>query len=43
MRSKQAKLQPERIIGELCLGVAVAGVETLVVMGLIIAFASALN
>ncbi len=39
MRSKQTKLQPERIAGELCLGVAVAGVETLVVMGLIIAFA----
>jgi len=37
--NKQTKLQPERIAGELCLGVAVAGVETLVVMGLIIAFA----
>jgi hypothetical protein len=39
MRGKQTKFKPERIMGELCLGAAVAGVETLVVMGLIIAFA----
>jgi hypothetical protein len=39
MRGKQTKFQPERIMGELCLGVAVAGAETLVVMGLVLAFA----
>jgi hypothetical protein len=39
MRGKRMKFQPERIMGEVCLGVAAAGVETLVVMGLVLAFA----
>jgi hypothetical protein len=38
MRSKQTKFQSERIAGEVCLGAAVAAVETLVVWALIIAF-----
>jgi hypothetical protein len=39
MRGKQTNFQPERIMGEVCLGVAAAGLETLVVMGLVLAFA----
>jgi hypothetical protein len=33
MRSKQTKFQPERIMGEVCLGVAFTGAEILVVVG----------
>ena len=32
MRNKQPEFQFERVMGEVCLGVAVAGVETLIVM-----------
>jgi hypothetical protein len=34
VRSKRPKFQPERVMGEVCLGVAVAGVETLIVMAI---------
>ena len=36
MRSKQPEFQSERVMGEVCLGVAVAGVETLIVMAIAI-------
>ena len=38
MRSKQTTLQHQRMMGEACLGVAIAGVEILVVAGLVLAF-----
>jgi hypothetical protein len=38
VRSTQTKFQPERIMGEVCLVVAVAGAEILVVVGLVLAF-----
>jgi hypothetical protein len=38
-RALHTKFQPERIIREFGLGVALAGIETRVVMGLMIAFA----
>jgi len=41
LRSKQPKLQPERVMGEVCLGVAVTDIETLVIMGLVLAFTAA--
>ena len=36
VRSKQPEFQSERVMGEVCLGVAVAGVETLIVMAIAI-------
>jgi hypothetical protein len=38
MRSKQTKFQTDRRMGQVCLGVAVAGTEILVVVGLVLAF-----
>jgi hypothetical protein len=38
VRKQQTKFQPERIMGELCLGVAVAGAEILIVAALVLAF-----
>jgi len=35
VRSKQSEFQSERVMGEVCLGVAVAGVETLIVMAIV--------
>jgi hypothetical protein len=39
VRGKQIKFQSERVMADLCLGMAVAGVNTLIGIGLIIAFA----
>ena len=36
MRTKQREFQPERVMGDVCLGVAVAGVETLIAMAVVI-------
>ena len=36
MRSKQPEFQSERVMGEVCLGVAVAGVETLIAIAIAI-------
>ena len=38
MPGREIKLQPESIMADVCLGVSVAGLYTLVGMGLIIAF-----
>ena len=38
MREKHIQLQPESVMADVCLGVAVAGLYTLVGMGLTIAF-----
>ena len=38
MPDRETKLQPERIMGEVCLGVAIAGVEILVIAGLVLTF-----
>jgi hypothetical protein len=38
MRHKQIEFQSERIMADVCLGVTVAGLYTLVGMGLIIVF-----
>jgi hypothetical protein len=38
MAHKQIKLEPEGVMADVCLGVTVAGLYTLVGMGLIIAF-----
>ncbi len=38
MPGKQTEFQPERAMADFCLGVAVAGVETLVVMAIVVAF-----
>jgi hypothetical protein len=38
MTRRQMKLEPERVMADVCLGVTVAGLYTLVGMGLIIAF-----
>ena len=38
MPVKQIKLQPEGVMADVCLGVTVTGVYTLVAMGLIIVF-----
>ena len=38
MRRKQIKFQSESVIADVCLGVTVAGLYTLVGMGLIIVF-----
>jgi hypothetical protein len=38
MTRRQIKLEPERVMADVCLGVTVAGLYTLVGMGLIIAF-----
>jgi hypothetical protein len=39
VRRKQIELQSESIMADLCLGVAIAGVNTLIGIGLIIVFA----
>jgi hypothetical protein len=36
VRSKQPEFQSERVMGEVCLGVAVAGVETLIAIAIAI-------
>jgi hypothetical protein len=38
MRSKQIHFEPESIMSEVCLGVAITGLYTLVGMGLALAF-----
>jgi hypothetical protein len=38
MPGRQIKLQPESVMADVCLGVTVAGLYTLVGMGLTIAF-----
>jgi hypothetical protein len=39
VRGKQIKFQSESVMAGLCLGVAIAGVNTLIGIGLIIVFA----
>ncbi len=39
MPGKQPKLQAERVMAGVCLGIAIASANTLVVMGVAIAFA----
>jgi hypothetical protein len=39
VRGKQIKFQSERLTAAVCLGVAIAGVSTLIGIGLIIVFA----
>jgi hypothetical protein len=36
VRSKQSEFQSERVMGEVCLGVALAGVETLILIAIAI-------
>jgi hypothetical protein len=38
MPGRQIKLQPEIVMADVCLGVTVTGLYTLVTMGLVIAF-----